>query len=170
MNVRKNKTDYPVLILGLIVAIAVVVMIISLCTSGKEEEIEFTPPAFDSGAIAGIPEVPENSGYSELYQDGMAYRFSICGVVRLEGNDALVYLTNPEENEVWLKLRVYDSEGVLLGESGLIKPGEYIKSVELSKELEAGSAVKLKVMGYEPDIYTSAGSVSLNTVIGGESQ
>ena len=130
---------------------------------------EFTPPAFESAAVAGTPEVPDDLGYCELYQDGMAYRFSICGAVTMNGNTATVYFTSPESNEKWLKLRVLDAEGNVLGETGLIKPGEYVQTVELTEALAEGTAIKLKIMGYEPETYTSAGSVNLNTVIGGGS-
>ena len=49
-----------------------------------------------------------------------------------------------------------------MGETGLIKPGEYVKNVTLSKTLDAGEKIKLKIMGYETETYESAGSVSLN--------
>lgn len=97
----------------------------------------------------------------------MTYRFSVCGNVMTEGNEAVVYLTNPAENEVWMKLRVLDENGNVLGETGLIKPGEYVKSVALNTLPDAGTKISLKIMGYEPETYRSAGSVTLNTAIGG---
>ena len=69
------------------------------------------------------------------------------------------------EFDVWLKLRVLTADGTLLGETGLIRPGEYIKSVSLTSEVEDGTAIKLKIMAYEPDTYYSAGSVTLNTIL-----
>ena len=71
---------------------------------------------------------------------------------------------------MWLKLRVLDEGGGVLGESGLVRPGEYVKDVTLAEKLPAGTKIKLKIMGYEPETYRSAGSATLNTAVGGESQ
>ena len=88
----------------------------------------------------------------------------------MEGNNAAIYLTNPAENKVWLKLRVLDESNNILGETGLIRPGEYVKDVELTENLTAGTKIKLKIMGYEPETYFSAGSATLNTAIGDVAQ
>lgn len=165
----KKQNMTPIYILGAVALVAVVVMIVALCIPKEAEKGEFVPPAFDSAAVEGTPTVPENLGYSSPYQDGMAYRFSVCGNVTMDGKDATVYFTNDAENEVYLKLRVLDAEGNILGETGLIKPGEYVKDVELSDALAVGTSIKLKIMSYEPETYNSAGPAVLNTKIGGAS-
>lgn len=164
---NKPKQSKQVTVLAAVFAVAVIIMIVALSVSKEAERGEFVPPAFDSSAVTGIPEVPEGLGYSAPYQDGMAYRFAVCGNVLMEGKQALVYFTNPAENDTWTKLRIYDESGNVLGESGLVKPGEYVQYVTLTKELAPGTPIKLKIMGYEPDTYTSAGAVVLNTQIGG---
>lgn len=166
-NYKQNK---QVTVLAAVLAVVVIVMIVALSIPQKAERGEFVPPAFDDSAVAGTPVVPEGLGYSAPFQEGMAYRFAVCGNVLMDGKQALVYFTNPTENETWTKLRVYDESGNVLGETGLIKPGEYVQYVTLSKELAPGTPIKLKIMGYEPDTYLSAGSVVLNTQIGGASQ
>lgn len=143
-------------------------MVLALAAGGKQQK--FTPPPFESAAVAGTPEVPESLGYSSPYQEGMGYRFSVCGNVTMDGSSAVVYFTNPTENQVWIKLRVLDKDGNLLGETGLLKPGEYVETVELAENLPVGTPVKLKIMGYEPETYYSAGSVILNTTVGIESK
>lgn len=75
----------------------------------------------------------------------------------------MVYLTNPAENTVWLKLRVLDTNGSILGETGLLRPGEYVRTVALSAAPTPGTSITLKIMGYEPDTYLSAGSATLST-------
>ena len=45
----------------------------------------------------------------------------------------------------------------------MLRPGEYVRAVALSRSLQTGEPVKLKIMGYEPETYYSAGSVVLNT-------
>ena len=166
----KNKAKQnltPIYILGAVTAVMLIVMIIALCIPKKPTVGEFVPPAFDTAAIVGTPEVPEELGYSSPYQDGMAYRFSVCGNVKMDGKTATVYLTNDVENEVYIKLRVLDASSNTLGETGLIKPGEYVKDVELSEILAAGTSIKLKIMSYDPETYMSMGSAALNTKIGG---
>ena len=171
MNKNKAKAKKqnltPIYILSAATAVVLIVMIVALCIPKEAPKGEFVPPAFDDAAVVGTPEVPEGLGYSSPYQEGMAYRFSVCGNVKMNGNMATVYLTNDAENDVYLKLRVLDAEGNILGETGLIKPGEYVKDAKLSKALAAGIPIKLKIMSYEPETYMSAGSAALNTKIGG---
>ena len=164
-NSKKNK-EYTVPILFGVFAVLLIVMITALCIPKTPE---FVPPAFEA-AVQGTPEVEESMGYTELYKEGMAYRVSVCGVPTVDGQDLTVYFTNTEGNETYLKLRVLDTGGNNLGETGLLKPGEYVKTVTLDKTLALGENIKLKIMGYEPETYESAGSVSLNVTVGGISE
>ena len=162
---KKNSKTVPVL--GAVLAVLAVAMIAALCLP-RSTETDFTPPPFEQNAVTGVPEVPEDLGYSSPYKEGMTYRFSVCGNVTAEGENAVVYLTNPAENSVWLKLRVLDENGRTLGETGLLRPGEYVRCVKLSSVPPAGAKITLKIMGYEPETYHSAGSATLSTVMGGE--
>lgn len=164
-KLTSGKSLILIYILLCLAVLAVIGMIIALSSTSNVESAEFIPPEFDAAAVKGIPDVPENLGYSSPYQDGMAYRFSVCGKV-FAGDVATVYFTSDEENDVYLKLRFLDESGNILGESGLIQSGEYIKDVALSRKLMVGEKIKLKVMGYEKDTYYSAGSVVLSTVVG----
>lgn len=135
-----------------------------LSTVACEKEPEFVPPPFDEAAQSGTPEVPEGLGWSEINANDL-YRVSVCGVVKVNDGKADIYFTNPEANNVWLKLRILDAEGNILGQTGLIKPGEYVQSIAFDKAPKAGDSISMKVMGYEPETYYSAGAVSLNTVV-----
>ena len=156
----------PIYVLGILTAVSLVVMILVLCGTRPSEEGEFSPPPFDANAVVGVPDVPASLGYASPYREGMAYRFSVCGNIRPEDGKAAVYLTNDRENTVYLKLRILDENGSILGETGLIKPGEYVKDVTLDRALSPGMRIKLKIMGYEPETYASAGAVVLNTTVG----
>ena len=62
-----------------------------------------------------------------------------------------------------------DANGNTLGETGLIRPGEYVQSVVFETIPEVGDSIGLKLMAYEPETYYSAGSATLNTTVkGGE--
>lgn len=157
----KNKKILPVMT-GICV-LSLVVMIWALAFGGKEEKAEFVPPPFEKAAVSGVPDVPQELGWGEL--DAKAFKVSVCGVVCAEADSADVWLTNPESNDVWLKLRILDAEGAVLGETGLLKPGEYVRAVRLNRETEAGEKIALKIMSYEPKTFYSEGAVSLNTTI-----
>lgn len=148
------------MIASIICVLCVLVMAASLWFGGKQDTT-FTPPPFD--AQTGMPEVPEELGWGKIYQDGMGFSVYVSGKPQLDTDGLLVYLTNPSENDVWIKLRILDDANEVLGESGLIKPGEYITSIDLEKP--ARNNVKLKVMAYEPETYHSAGSIILNTML-----
>ena len=145
-------------------AISVAVMIYALVTP-KAVMGEFVPPPFEAAALTGTPQVPDGLGWQEL--DAKAYKVGLCGKLVPDGQAVDVWFANPAENAIWMKLRLLDSKGNLLGETGLIRPGEYVRSVTLSTVPNAGTALVMKVMAYEPEAYTSAGVVSMQTVMGG---
>lgn len=144
--------------------VSVAVMIYALVTP-KTAMGEFVPPPFEAAAEVGTPQVPDGLGWQEL--DAKAYKVGLCGELIPDGQAVDVWFTNPESNTIWMKLRLLDSKGNLLGETGLIRPGEYVRSVSLSTVPAAGTALVMKVMAYEPETYTSAGVVSMQTVMGG---
>lgn len=171
-----SKKNAPLIIAAAVCIIAVAAMIAAL-VAGKDPEdekssggsvsavqtAEFTPPEFDAAAQKGTPDVPDDLGYSEI--DAQAYTFWVCGKVICENGSAEIYLTNPDSSSVWLKVRVLDGNDRVLGETGLIKQGEYVQSVSLENIPTDGADIKLKVMSYEPDTYYSMGAASLNTTI-----
>ncbi|MDO5425337.1 MAG: hypothetical protein Q4F41_16590 [Eubacteriales bacterium] len=146
-------------------ALSLIFMALALAFHQKQQTTTFTPPSFDPAAVAGTPTVDASLGWSEIYQEGMAFKASVCGNVITDGSSAVVYFTNAEGFDVWLKLRILNEDGEILGETGLLKPGEYVKSVALTADVTDGETIKLKIMAYEPDTYYSAGSVSLKTTI-----
>ena len=146
-----------------ICAIAIGVMIAALIITGKPVREPFTPPEFDSSAMIGAPDVPANLDWKEL--DAKLYKVGICGALVPDENGVDLWLTNPKDNNVWLKVRVLDADGNILGETGLIKPGEYVQTVGLQTVPPTGTQITLKVMAYEPETYYSAGAVNISTKI-----
>lgn len=159
---EKQKKNKILPILCILFATSLTTAIVSLCVTAKTDKHKFTPPAFETNAVQGTPTVDDSMGYTELYRDGMAYQVSVCGIPLIDEKELTVYFTSDKTNKKYLKLRILDTSGNILGETGLIRPGEYVKSVTLTNPLTDGTNIKLKIMGYEPEDYTSAGSVSLN--------
>ena len=157
------KANKLTLLAGVLCVLALAAMILVLTLGRKQIQEDFTPPPFDPNACVGVPEVSADASWNDF--DAEVFRVSVCGEIRWEGNTADVWLTNPASNTVWMKLRVMDMDGNILGETGLIKPGEYLEEICLSKVPVAGTPIVLKIMTYEPETYHSAGSISINTAI-----
>lgn len=171
MKLLSNKYFLPVAACVCIVAVVAMLIVLFAPRMGT-----FTPPPFDEGAQQGDPSDDAESdpelkarldslGYSKVAADGMSFSAMLCGVLLEKDGKADVYLTNFSDNTVWMKLRITDSDGNILGETGLIKPGEYVRSIEITGKYTLGQQVRLKIMTYEPETYYSAGSANLNTVI-----
>lgn len=160
-----TETDcrkFPVIpVLSVICLLCLTLMGIALIRTSPSEPGAFVPPPFESKAAEGTPAVPEGTGWQEL--DAGAFRFSVCGRVTTEQNKADIWLTNPQGSPVWLKLRVLDSGGNILGETGLLRAGEYVRSVAFDTVPARGEHVVLKIMAYEPETYRSGGAVEVNT-------
>ena len=146
-----------------ICAMALICMIAALSITGKPTQAPFVPPDFDATARKGQPEVPAALDWQTL--DAQVFTVGICGVLIPEESSVDIWLANPEDNAVWLKIRILDGSGAVLGESGLVRPGEYVQTVSLRTVPAPETAVTLKIMAYEPDTYRSAGAVSLYAAI-----
>lgn len=159
----KNKNKF-IIILAVLCVITSAVMTVSLINTNTKDS-KFIPPEFDSSALTDFPNIPANLGWSELSQTGMNYSVGICGNIVSVQNSSDVYFTNTATNTVWLKLRIIDLNGEIISETGLIKPGEYIKTILFNRDITETEKVKIKIMAYEPETYYSEGSVVLNTSI-----
>lgn len=163
----EKKKITPLTAAVILCSISLLAMAAALALSAASPERgTFTPPPFDKNAVQGTPDVPENLGWSEV--DAQVYKASICGALTVRDGRSDIWLTNPESNTVWLKLRVLDGDGAILGETGLIRPGEYVQSVSFKKIPDSGDFIELKLMAYEPETYYSAGSVTLSTRVARE--
>ena len=155
-----HKHNGLLLLTAMLCILSVAVMTYTL----TRPRVEFVPPPFEDAAVDGTPQdVPEALGYGTL--DATAYRLALCGAPEVQDGAARLYLTNPRENGVWLKVRVCAADGTLLGESGLLRTGQYLETVPLDPVPAASGPVTLKVMAYEPGTYQSAGAVTLNVTL-----
>lgn len=160
----KHKWILPVTAAITLLAILCMIFILFM-GSASNEKAAFTPPPFESTAISGTPSVDTKLGWSQIAQDGMGFSVHICGNVIVKDDSADIYFTNNEENTIWMKLRILSETGEILGETGILKPNEYVKSVKFTTVPKNGEKIKLKIMAYQPKTYYSEGSVSLNTAV-----
>ena len=141
----------------------VIFMIVAFSIPKDAERGEFTPPAFAQNAKSGVPEVPSELGWFTPQAEGLHLKVSVCGEVIISDGKADIYFTNHAENTDWMKVRVLDNDGNILAETGIIKPGEYIKTIEFNTVPANGQEIVYKIMAYEPETYYSAGSITLST-------
>lgn len=156
-----NRYSKIIRLLIVLSILSVGAMVLALGAGSREAA--FVPPPFEPEAVAGTPEVPEGLGYREL--DARVFRVGVCGEVVAQEDRAVLWFTNPMGNEVWLRLRILDESGSILGQTGLLRPGEYVRSVQLASVPAAGCAIVLKLMAYEPQTYHSAGAVTVSTTL-----
>lgn len=129
------------------------------------KKTEFVVPEFETSIIEGKPEnVDETLTYQEmkLKED---YIVSMCATPREENGKLTLYFTSSEKNVDLLKVRIFDLNDNLIGESGLLKPNSFVKEIVLNRSLEDKEGISVKVMSYEKDTYYSKGSFKLNVFV-----
>ena len=163
---QKGNQTLVVCLLGAACVVALLVLIaVARASAQKQTTVgEFTPPPFESAAVFGVPEVDDELGWSELTVRS-GYVVHVCGVLRADADGTVaVWFSSDADNNVWLKLRLKNSDGQTVGETGILKPGEYVELMKLNDEAKSGDVI-LQIMGYEPETYYSAGSVTLATTL-----
>ena len=164
---KKDQTTRTIRLLWAACTVALVVLIVVAIAPWQKQKTavgEFVPPPFEPSAVAGLPEVDESLGWSEL-AIRQGYAVKLCGELHANPDGTLpVWLYADGDNDVWVKLRILSESGEILGESGLLRPGEYVELVQLN-DAAASGPVTLHIMGYEPNTYYSAGAVDFQTVL-----
>ncbi len=168
-----KRTLIIVVVSVLIVAVAVLAFVFMLGVK---------PELLDKNRVPGLPsDLPEEQGYRS-YSAANICDVALCGNPLIDGKEVKLYLTNPASNDVWIRAEIYsvsftyDLSGKVtaaspdkkLGESGFIKPGEYLESVCLSHKLEgddSGVYVMIKIATYIEETATSNGFFYVNTVL-----
>jgi len=150
----------------ILVALTVIIVIFTIVIAVKTSEVKkFIKPEFDNSAkpISNI-EIDEKLQYAEINVEA-GYNVGICNNLILDNEEnILIYFSSLKDNNVYLKLRIYDKEQNVLKETGLIKPGEQIEKLKIGN-LKEDKDVIIKIMSYDPETYYSKGTVSLNTKI-----
>ncbi len=160
-----NKKSRTIIILSAIAVLSVFCMVVCLSIGHAWRQGKFVPPEFEPTAQSGTPDVPKGLAWQEVWQPGMTFRASICARVEVKDGKADIYLTNSEQNNVLLKLKIMNSADEKIAETGVLKSGEYVQSVSFEKIPENGEQIVMKLMAYEPTNYYSAGSVKISTPV-----
>ena len=118
----------------------------------KLDNAKFVPPEPDPAAVQQEP--PAIDGWREINHS--EYNFGICGKVdSSEGKDITIWLYNDAENkDVFIKLRVKNESGYVIGETGLVAPGECLEKVQLERAVKKGEKLTYYVMAYDKDYHS----------------
>jgi acylphosphatase len=127
---------------------------------------QYKPPPFELSAVAGMPAPPEGFGYSEIDAMG-SFTFGLAGVIYQQEDGSLrIYFANPEKNEAYMMCEVVGPDGNTLYKSGLLRPGEYVASLNPVIKLENKAVnVEVKVYALDPEQFYSIGTVTLDNVL-----
>ena len=156
----KNKKN--IIILSIVLVILILFIIFLMITI--EKKTNFHAPNFELNTTEKIPEIIDYESSIIDVSDG--YSFYIEGVPHIEKENLIINFISPKDNNIWIKIRILDEKDNIIGESGLIKPGEYLKQIKLKKKLSKKSNITYMIIGYEKDTYMSAGTIKLNTKVG----
>ena len=156
------KNNKLLIILCTILAILAIVIVGLLFSINSKES--FKKPDFDSN----VTEIPSDLDYQKSVLNILdGYSIYISPNPKIVDDDYLkIDFLSVSTNNVYVKVRILDSENNIIGETGILKAGDYLEKVKLSKSVKVNDNITYKIMGYDQDNYTSAGSVSLNTRIG----
>lgn len=163
-KIQKKQNNKPLYIAGVVCAVCILFMLVALIMPRQTTKGDFTPPPFAANVQQGVPTVSKDLGWYTPQADGLSFKVSTCREVIIEDGKADIYFTNYESNDVWLMARIMDEKGNVLAESGIVKSGEYVQTIEFDKLPKNGQTIYYKVMAYEPDTYYSAGSITLEAV------
>ncbi len=157
------------LVIVCMVAIFAVLIIAIGLLSGRQREpevAEFVPPSFEQTAVVGIPENLDPALNYQSFTVEEKLFVGMCGnLVLKEDNTVDIYFTLDSKNTCLAKVKLLDEKGNVLGESGLLRSGQYVPMVELSDPPKNSCPIIAKILTYEEDTYYSEGTVSAQLVL-----
>lgn len=162
-----DKNQKTIIISSIIVLIVFLIglLVLSLNKDKIIKKAQFVAPEMEASSIEGKPEnIDEALTYQEIrIKDD--YIVSMCATPKEENGKLTLYFSSSEKNVDLLKIKVFDTNNNLIGESGLLKPNSYVKDIMLNKSLNDNEGISIKVMSYEKDTYYSDGSFKLNVFV-----
>jgi len=151
----KNK-----LVITLTIVLIILISIIIVLGINLKKKTTFVKPEFDNLATTELPKDLDYSKGVLKIMDG--YSIYIDATPKIIDNELIINFISMKDNNVWIKVRILNDDNVV-GESGLIRAGEYLDKIKLTGKLTSNKDITYMIMGYEIDTYLSAGVVTLKT-------
>lgn len=154
----KNK-----IVIILTIVLVILVSIVIVLAINLKKKTTFTKPKFDKLVLN---EIPDDLKYQKnILKISEGYAIYIDAMPKIDDEQLIVNFISLEDNNIWIKLRII-KDNEIIGESGLVRPGEYLKTVKINTNLSINQNITYIIMGYEFDTYLSAGVINLNTKVG----
>lgn len=141
-------------------ALVLALLLTAVVKSNQTGDKGFTPPPFEVNAQTGeITDVGEFYGSFDLpFEDNNRCTVGLDAMPNVDNDEIAVNFSSDKDNTVWVRLLITDENDELVAESGVLRPGEYVTALSLSKMVSSGSTLKAKILTFEPETYYSAGS------------
>ena len=147
----------------IIIPIIVAISLISVGLIAYILITRYTPPRHDTDALTGIPQVEQSYMYGSVNTEFGYVVQMASNLYQQQDGDVNIYFTNPISNSVLLRCEIIDKDsGKTLYNTGYIKPGEYIESVNNSRVDNKQYDVIVKVYAYTDESFTSEGTTELS--------
>ena len=158
----KKEISILAVLAALIVAAVITVVVVRANRQPETVIGQFTPPPFASDPSEGTPAPAEVEGlpYGTLSLSEKAVVSMVSDLIVDELGQAEVWFTSHPDNTAWVMLRLTDTEGNVLAESGLLKPGQYIRALQLDVVPKNSGLIVARILTYEPETYYSLGSAN----------
>lgn len=157
------------IVITCLAAILVVLIIVIACFAGTKKEPQvndFVAPAVEQTAVVGVPTNVDAALNYQSFSVEDKMTIGLCGNLMFkEDNTVDVYFTSDASNTFLTKMKLLDEAGNVLGESGLISPGEYVQSIVLINPPKSSTTVVAKILTYEEETYYSQGSVTVQVML-----
>lgn len=159
-----NKTQKIIILIVSVVLAAVISACIFVSEKQKNTLAEFVPPSFDNAFIEGVPvDVPDSAVYKTL-NIRQGYTIGTATRINIEKEKGVFYFTNFADNDFYIKLVLYNEKNEFVGESGLIKPGGYLRNVKLDTG-KISKEINIKILTYEKNTFYSCGTASVKVSV-----
>ena len=146
-----------VIILAACLAILLIVLLTVFLTR-DDASGEFTPPPFEANAKTEFDEQPPQESQYVPLAVTEEFTVALCANAYVKDGKAEIFYTSLKTNTAWTRIKLFDEEGNLLGECGILKPGEHVQAISLSSIPKQDTKIKIKIYIYEPETYYSEGS------------
>ena len=157
MERRRQRIIIPIIIVTSLISIGLIAYILVT---------RYTPPSHDKNAVSGVPSVAQEYLYGSVTTDYGYIIQMASNLYQQQNGEVNIYFTNPISNSVLLRCEIIDKDtGERLYNTGYIRPGEYITSVNNSSVGNKKYAVIVKVYAYTDESFTSEGTTELSLML-----
>jgi hypothetical protein len=130
-------------------------------------ERQYSPPPFEKNAVAGVP-APDSRYLYDTWSQPERFSFAAAqSLYRQHDGSLKLYLTNFEDSVAYLLCEIVNtSTQEVMYRSGLIRPGEYVESLQPSIDIKnEATEIQMRVYALSVEDYLSVGEVAFSKTL-----